>query len=109
MKDSFDKFFHPGSLSKLFAELSIKQDAFEKVGHKEIELKPTDEIGNTAFHIAASKDFIQVFDIIQNVKGDKNPPNKDGCTPIHIAAEKGNLEIFKVNINVLFCQAKYFI
>ena len=102
MNNDFDRFFHPRAFTQVgkWAELSINQSAFKHVGHKEIELEEIDEAGNTAFHLAASKDFRPIFDIRPFIRdegrsGKSNPKNKEGCTPLHIAAEKGHL---------IFCQ-----
>ena len=97
MKDDFDRLFHPRAFKTKWAELSINQGAFKHVGHKEIELEEIDEAGNTAFHLAASKDFLPISDIRPFISGanvdhrKSNPENKEGRTPLHIAAEKGHL------------------
>ena len=97
MKDDFDRLFHPRAFETKWAELSINQGAFKHVGHKEIELEEIDVAGNTAFHLAASKDFLPIFDIRPFIRGanvdhrKSNPENKEGRTPLHISAEKGYL------------------
>ena len=102
MKDDFDRLFHPRAFSTKWAELSINQSAFKHVGHKEIELEEIDVAGNTAFHLAASKDFRPIFDIRPFIHGanvdhrKSNPENKEGRTPLHIAAEKGHLMFCKM-------------
>ena len=98
MKDAFDRLFHPREFTQVgkWAELSINQSAFKHVGHKEIELEEIDEAGNTAFHVAAAKDFLPIFDILPFIRGGGyNLKNKEGRSPLHIAAEKGHL---------MFCQ-----
>ena len=92
MKDDFDKLFHPRAFSTKWAELSINQSAFKHVGHKEIELEEIDKAGNTAFHVAAAKDFLPIFDIRPFIRGSGSSlKNKKGRTPLHIASEKGHL------------------
>ena len=92
MKDDFDRLFHPRAFSTKWAELSINQSAFKHVGHKEIELEEIDVAGNTAFHVAAAKDFQPIFDIRPFIRGSGSSlKNKEGRTPLHIAAEKGHL------------------
>ena len=74
--------------------------AFKHVGHKEIELAEIDNSGNTAFHVAASIDFLPIFDIRTFIRGgDSNPKNKEGCTPLHIAAEKGHKAFCQLVLN----------
>ena len=92
MKDDFDRLFHPRAFSTKWAELSINQSAFKHVGHKEIELEEIDKAGNTAFHVAAAKDFLPIFDIRPFIRGSGSSlRNKEGRTPLHIASEKGHL------------------
>ena len=92
MKDDFDRLFHPRAFSTKWAELSINQSAFKHVGHKEIELEEIDKAGNTAFHVAAAKDFLPIFDIKPFIRGSGSSlKNKEGRTPLHIASEKGHL------------------
>ena len=104
MKDNFDRLFHPRAFSTKWAELSINQSAFKHVGYKEIELEEIDEAGNTAFHLAAEKDFLAIFDIQEFLSGgaygNSNPKNKEGRTPFHIAAEKGYWTFCQLVLNV---------
>ena len=105
MKDDFDRLFHPRAFSTRWADLSINQSAFKHVGHKEIELEEIDEAGNTAFHLAAEKDFLPIFDIRPFISGgvyggESNPKNKEGRTPFHIAAEKGHWTFCQMILNV---------
>ena len=109
MKDDFDRLFHPRTFSTRWAELTITQSAFKHVGHKEIELEEIDEAGNTAFHLAAAKDFLPIFDIRPFIRGGvyvtdvtdySNPKNKEGRTPLHVAAEKGHGTFCQLILNV---------
>ena len=82
--------------------------AFAEVGHLEIceiivksirkDTYPTDQDGQTPFHVAAfwghssiCKLFIEHFD-------DKNPIDQEWLTPLHIVAEEGNLDICEIII-----------
>ena len=104
--DDFRRLFRPSAFKTTWAKLSINQSAFKHVGDKEIELEEIDEAGNTAFHLAASKDFLPIFDIRPFIRGanvdhrKSNPENKEGRTPLHISAEKGYLTFCQMILQV---------
>ena len=53
-------------------------------------------IGQTALHIAAIWNHVEVGEVLIEAGADVNAKNKYGATPLHFAAQKDNLEIGKL-------------
>ncbi|KAE8670719.1 Ankyrin repeat family protein [Hibiscus syriacus] len=62
----------------------------EDYHHKVVNQK--DEDGNTALHLAASNNQLQMLQLLLNCKADKHATNQDGLTAVRIAQQHDNRE-----------------
>ncbi|KAK8576829.1 hypothetical protein V6N13_121829 [Hibiscus sabdariffa] len=75
---------------KVLIETFRKKDYYQKVVNQK------DEEGNTALHLAASKNQLQMLKLLLNCKADKHATNQDGLTALDVAQQHNNRECITI-------------